>query len=163
MMSEPTANVEENAVEFSGFPCQKCGYELAGSVLGGRCPECGAPVHANDSRRAIGPNNVGEPFTPLTKAEQVAERVEAGVLGLFLGPLLIVVGSIIGLTGQMPWLTVLGGFLGGLAGIGLGGLGAWEGQHYNLPRHQRMGSRSLAVGVVILLLGVVRLLFLLIT
>ena len=162
MMSDSQGDTSRNEVEFSGFPCDQCGHDLAGSMLGGRCPECSAPVHANARSRAIGPLDPEEKFVPLTKAQQVAARGEAGVLGLFLGPLIIVVDAIIGLTGQLPWLSVLGGFLGGAAGIGLGALGAMEGQRYNLPRHQKMGSRSMVVGIIILLIGVARLLFMLI-
>ncbi|MFN3167240.1 MAG: DUF4190 domain-containing protein [Phycisphaeraceae bacterium] len=32
------------SVRSSSYACSRCGYDLSGSVVGGACPECGAPV-----------------------------------------------------------------------------------------------------------------------
>jgi uncharacterized Tic20 family protein len=31
-------------VQPSSYTCNRCGYDLSGSVVGGGCPECGTPV-----------------------------------------------------------------------------------------------------------------------
>ncbi len=38
-MSYPPAPISS-----SSYRCAQCGYDLSGSAVGGRCPECGSPV-----------------------------------------------------------------------------------------------------------------------
>lgn len=38
-----------------GVPCVRCGYDLAGLAMDGRCPECGEPVGASVSALTDGP------------------------------------------------------------------------------------------------------------
>ena len=59
------------------------------------------------------------PCTPLTRAQQVAARGEAGVIGLFLGLLVFVLLLILGITGEKPMFILSGGVSGGLIGIGI--------------------------------------------
>ncbi|MCH2160664.1 MAG: hypothetical protein MK085_02200 [Phycisphaerales bacterium] len=98
------------------------------------------------------------PCTPLTRAQQVAARGEAGVIGLFLGLLVFVLLLILGITGEKPMFILSGGVSGGLIGIGLGLLGIREGRRCDLPRHTKMGRWSLGVGVVTVCLGLLTLL-----
>ena len=154
-MPETSGHAEHAPVGFQGFPCGECGYAIMSSADGERCPECGAALDAENRRRAIGPTRLDEPFSPSMKIEQIATRGASGMLGLSVCLLGVVVGGFMWLIGDLVWPAIICLLVAGCLGMSLGALGAWEGQRYNLPRHGRMGSRSLVVGMVILFLGVV--------
>ena len=96
------------------------------------------------------------PFVPLSRGEQVAALGEAGVIGMFIGLLLFVLGATIGLTQQKPWITIAGFLVGGGIAAWCGYLGMRDGRLHDLPRHLTMGKRSLIIGVVLLAFGLLR-------
>lgn len=96
------------------------------------------------------------PFVPLSRGEQVAALGEAGVMGMFVGLLLFVLGATIGLTQQKPWITIAGFLVGGGIAAWCGYLGMRDGRLHDLPRHFTMGKRSLIIGVLLLALGLLR-------
>lgn len=120
---EPTAPREPVTVA-PGHPCRRCGYELGGLPIAGRCPECGAPVE----RSLRG--NLLELASPayLRRLHAGALLVELGVVVICAVPIGGVAGMIIVLIS--PWsrrlldLLPLAGALMAVA-AGLLGLIGW--------------------------------------
>ena len=69
-------------IEPGQFRCRRCGYDLTGSTIGSRCPECGTSV--NDSLRT-------SPVATNTASSRATTCLILGIVGIMFCQLLCIV------------------------------------------------------------------------
>jgi predicted Zn-ribbon and HTH transcriptional regulator len=91
------ARVPVDSVIMEARPCRKCGYDLKGLRVGGKCPECGEPIRAR--RKSFGPREGTLSDAPPAYIRALRSGfwiMTAAVLGSLLGSIVSLFAPIIG-------------------------------------------------------------------